>query len=97
MIQVSPNVYVESNNTFCNLGLIITKEGVVMVDTPMSPTDSVKWRDEITKKGKLRYVITTEEHGDHCTNSWFFPEFLSVPKRPGRNWQRCPLKILSIV
>lgn len=76
MIQVSPNVYVESNNTFCNLGLITTKEGVVIVDTPMSPTDSVKWRDEVAKKGKLRYVITTEEHGDHCTNSWFFPGVL---------------------
>ena len=72
MIQVTANVYVESN-ILCNLGLVTTKEGIVIIDTPMNPTDAVKWRDEITKKGTLRYVINTEEHGDHCNNSWFFP------------------------
>jgi cyclase len=36
-----------------------------MIDTPMKPTDAVKWRDEAGKKGKIRYLINTEEHPDH--------------------------------
>jgi cyclase len=36
-----------------------------MMDTPMKPTDAVKWRDEAGKKGEIRYLINTEEHPDH--------------------------------
>jgi len=76
MIQVTKNVYVESDLMVCNLGLVTTKEGIVMIDTPVRPTDAVKWRDEISKKGDLKYVINTEDHGDHCWHSWLFPGVL---------------------
>jgi cyclase len=76
MIQVTPNVYVESGLQFCNLGLVTTKEGVVMIDTPFNPSDAVKWRDEVSKRGKPHYLINTEEHPDHCQSSWFFPGVL---------------------
>ena len=72
MKQVTKNVYVEGRLP-CNVGIITTKEGIVMVDTPMNPAVAVKMRDEIKKMGELRYVINTEEHGEHCHNSWFFP------------------------
>ena len=73
MIQVSKNVYVETGMTACNLGFVVTKDGVVMIDTPMKPTDAVKWRDEASKKGEIRYNINTEEHADHWQGSHFFP------------------------
>lgn len=76
MIQVTKNVYVETGIKACNLGLITTKEGMVMIDVPIAPSDAVKWRDETVKKGELRYLINTEEHPDHCQNSWFFPGIL---------------------
>jgi len=72
MIRVSKNVYVEDGIKACNLGLITTEEGTVMIDVPIAPSDAVRWRDEIAKKGELRYLINTEEHADHCQNSWFF-------------------------
>ena len=72
MKQVTTNVYVESGLRFCNLGFVTTKEGIVMVDTPWNPADAVKWREEVSKMGKPRYLINTEEHPDHCQNSWFF-------------------------
>ena len=76
MIQVSKNVFVENHIRACNLGLIVTKEGIVLIDVPIAPSDAVKWRDEAGKKGELRYLINTEEHADHCMNSWFYPGVL---------------------
>ena len=72
MKQVTPNVYVESGIPVCNLGLITTKEGIVMIDVPFWPSGAVKWREEVSKRGKPCYLINTEEHPDHCQNSWFF-------------------------
>jgi glyoxylase-like metal-dependent hydrolase (beta-lactamase superfamily II) len=73
MIQVSKNIFVENSLPYCNLGLISTTDGLVMVDTPMNPIDAVKWRDVMQARGTIKYIINTEEHGDHCTNSWFYP------------------------
>lgn len=71
MQQVTPNVYVESGLGPCNLGLITTKEGTVMIDTPWSPAAAIKWGDEVSKHGKPQYLINTEEHPDHCQTSCY--------------------------
>lgn len=76
MKQVTENVYVETGIFACNLGLITTKEGNVLIDTPMRPTDAVKWKDEVSKKGDVRYLINTEEHPDHTDCSKFLPGVL---------------------
>lgn len=76
MIQVSKNVYVETGMTACNAGFVVTKQGVVMIDTPMKPSDALKWRDVVAKNGEIRYVINTEEHPDHWMTSFFFPGLL---------------------
>jgi len=83
MIQVTQNVYVESGIKACNLGLITTKEGIVLVDVPIGPSDAVKWREEALKRGNLRYLINTEEHADHSQNSFFFPGVL-ITSQPTR-------------
>ena len=72
MIQVTKNVSVESGFDGCNLGCVTTKDGIVLIDTPIRPSDAVKWRDLVNKKGEVRYVINTEEHPDHSQSSWFF-------------------------
>ncbi|MBI2829933.1 MAG: MBL fold metallo-hydrolase [Chloroflexi bacterium] len=72
MQKVSPNVYAETGFRGSNCGFVVTKEGVVMVDTPMTPTDAVKWREEIAKYGHVRYLINTEPHADHHTGNHFF-------------------------
>ena len=43
-----------------------------MIDTPQLPVDAIKWRDEIAKHGKVRYLINTEPHGDHFSGNNFF-------------------------
>ncbi len=72
MQQVTPNVYAETGFRGCNCGFAVTKEGAVMIDTPMMPTEAVRWWEEITRRGDLRYLINTEPHGDHITGNHFF-------------------------
>ena len=53
---------------------VTTSEGVVMINvSPMFPTDAVKWRDYIKKRGEVRYIINTDYHIDHITGNYFFP------------------------
>jgi cyclase len=91
MIQVTENVFVESKNSSCNLGIVTTTEGVVMIDTPSRPTQAVRWRDEVSRKGEVRYLINTEEHPDHCTTSWFFPGELITSEETRNKVSRTPV------
>jgi len=72
MQQISSNIYVETGFRGSNDGFVITSEGLVMIDAPHKPTDAVKWREEIAKKGEVRYLINTEPHIDHYTGNHFF-------------------------
>jgi len=72
MQKITDNVYAETGFPGCNPGFVVTKEGVVMIDTPQMPTDAIRWRNEIAKHGPVRYLINTEPHGDHFTGNHFF-------------------------
>jgi cyclase len=72
MQKITKNVYVETGFRGCNCSFVVTKEGIVMIDTPQIPTEAIKWRDEIAKHGRVRYLINTEPHGDHMTGNYFF-------------------------
>ncbi len=72
MQKIADNVYAETGFQGCNLGFVVTREGVVMIDTPQMPADAIRWRDEIAKYGPVRYLINTEPHGDHITGNYFF-------------------------
>lgn len=73
MEQVTGNVYVETEFRGCNPGFVVTREGVVMIDSPQRPTDARKWRDVMKAKGEIRFLVNTEPHGDHVTGNFFFP------------------------
>ncbi len=72
MQKITDNVYAETGFRGCNPGFVVTREGVVMIDTPQMPADAVGWRDEIARHGPVRYLINTEPHGDHFTGNHFF-------------------------
>jgi len=72
MQKISDNVYAETGFRGCNPGFVVTREGVVMIDTPQMPADAIRWRDEIAKHGTVRYLINTEPHGDHFTGNHFY-------------------------
>ena len=74
MQQVSKNVFVETEFSGCNVGFVETAEGIVMVDTPSFPSDSVKWGKAVRSRGMIKYLINTEVHIDHVFGNFFFPE-----------------------
>ena len=67
MKQITENVFIEDqysvppNYRGCNSGFVTTSEGIVMIDTPMMPTDAIKLRHTITKKGKIKYIINIHQ------------------------------------
>ena len=80
MKQLTQNVFVEPNILACNLGLITTSAGNVLIDSPLLPVDAVKWREEALKMGEVMYLINTEEHPDHFQCCDFLPGTLVSSK-----------------
>src|SRR5215470_19124776 len=72
MQQLTANVLVETGLRGANHGLVTTSDGLVLIDTPHKPSDAVRLRAEIEQRGRLRYIINTEPHGDHWTGNAFF-------------------------
>jgi cyclase len=71
--QITKNVYAETKFEGSNNSFVVTRDGVVMIDTPQVPTNAVKWREIIAKHGQVKYIINNEPHGDHVTGNYFFP------------------------
>jgi len=72
MQQLTSNVLVETRQKGANHGLVMTSDGLVLIDTPHKPSDAVRLRAEIERRGELRYIINTEPHSDHWTGNAFF-------------------------
>lgn len=72
MQQLTKNVFVETGLRGSNHGFVTTSEGIVLIDTPHKPSDALRLKAEIERRGRLRYIINTEPHGDHWTGNAFF-------------------------
>ncbi|HZM45136.1 MAG TPA: MBL fold metallo-hydrolase [Burkholderiales bacterium] len=73
MQQLTSNLFVETGIRGCNHGFVTTSDGIVMIDSPHKPSDALKLKAEIARRGgRLRYIINTEPHGDHWTGNAFF-------------------------
>jgi len=73
--KLADGVYVHTGQGFdSNSGIILTQEGVVVIDTGQNPIES---RDIMATVKKLtsmpvRLVIDTEPHADHTTGHYVF-------------------------
>src|SRR5258708_13255156 len=56
----------------CNPSIVVTSDGVVVVDTPQLPSKAVKMRREAESRGAIRYVINTEHHVDRIFGNYYF-------------------------
>ncbi len=72
MQRITDNVFVETQVRGCNHGFVTTSDGIVMIDSPQKPSDAMRLKAELEKRGRLRYIINTEPHGDHWTGNAFF-------------------------
>jgi cyclase len=57
-----------------NVGIVLTQEGVVLIDTGQNPTDAraIQAAVKTLTSQPVRYVIATETHGDHHAGDYVF-------------------------
>ena len=73
--KIKDGIYVYvGNNLNSNAGIVLTQEGVVLIDSGHNPTDSRALLAAVKKLTPLpvRYLIDTEPHGDHTTGHFVF-------------------------
>ncbi|HEY98217.1 MAG TPA: MBL fold metallo-hydrolase [Dehalococcoidia bacterium] len=72
MKKITDNIYVESEFSRCNNSYVVTKDGVVVIDTPMVPANAKKMAEEAAKFGTVRYIINGEPHTDHVAGNCYY-------------------------
>jgi len=73
--KIADGIYVQSARDInSNAGIIVTSEGVVLVDSGHNPTDSQAVLEAVKKLTPLpvRFLIDTEIHPDHTTGHFVF-------------------------
>ena len=92
MERITPRIYTETKRRGANTSIVVTSEGVVLIDTPHKPSDAVKWREEVAQKGDVRYIINTEHHMDHCAGDYFFSGTVVAHERAAERIKSTPLE-----
>src|SRR5258706_4101998 len=73
MKQLTKHVWVETEQRGSNHGLVATSDGLVLIDGPHKPSDTLRLKADIERRGApLRYILNTEPHGDHWTSNAYF-------------------------
>jgi len=73
--KIKDGIYVYVGKEFnSNAGIVLTEDGVVLIDSGHNPTDSRAILDAVKKLTSLplRFLIDTEPHGDHTTGHFVF-------------------------
>ena len=89
--KLADGVYVHTGNGFdSNSGIILTTEGVIVIDTGQNPVES---RDIMATVKKLtpmpvKIVIDTEPHADHTTGHFVFPDAVVIAAAGGGDSMR---------
>ncbi|MGC9332953.1 MAG: MBL fold metallo-hydrolase [Anaerolineae bacterium] len=73
--EIAPNVFVETEYHGANVGLILTGNGAILIDTPMLPKQARHWFKEIRKRTEepVRYIINTDHNRAHIVGNQYFP------------------------
>ena len=74
MHKLANGIYAETSFKGVTVGAVVTKDGLVLIDTPTSPADCRKWRLKVAQlsQGPIRFIINTDHHRDRVLgNQWF--------------------------
>jgi cyclase len=76
--RVSNNIYVFTSDLYAQVtaGAIVTRDGVILVDTLPFPVEAREMADFIARVSRrdVRYVILTHYHADHTYGAYLFPQ-----------------------
>ncbi|MCC7354097.1 MAG: hypothetical protein IT330_10095, partial [Anaerolineae bacterium] len=75
MEQIARGIYVETGYKGANVGLVLTREGGICIDTPMIPEEALRWAQQVQRltNGRILYVINTDHHRGHVLGNRYFP------------------------
>lgn len=84
MEHVKNSIYAECISPGCNVGIIATSKGTVIVDTPLMSHQAQSIRGELSagNHGPVRYIIMTHGHGDHVLGTDLFGEAVTIFGNP---------------
>ncbi len=72
MQKVTDNVYTDTTLRGCNPSVVVTSDGVVVIDPGQLPTKVVELRKFAEEHGPIRFLINTEHHVDHIFGNYYF-------------------------
>ena len=72
MRRLTESVFIETEQRGSNHGIVTTTDGIVLIDGPHKPSDTLRLKADIERRGPLRYILNTEPHGDHWTSNAYF-------------------------
>ncbi len=74
MIKITDHIYVGTEYLACNVDVIVTEQGLVLIDTPAIPGDIRDLTNKLSEISSLNivYLIYTHEHFDHLIGSNHF-------------------------
>ncbi|MFZ0544293.1 MAG: MBL fold metallo-hydrolase [Candidatus Promineifilaceae bacterium] len=76
--RIADDIYVFTSRRYAQVtaGAILTKEGVILIDTLFYPDESLAVKEFLEDRlgMKVRYVINTHYHADHTMGTFLFPK-----------------------
>ena len=73
-LKIKDGIYVYAKDAQSNCGIIVTQEGVVLIDSGPNPPDSLLSQKAVKQLSSqpIRFLINTETHNDHTTGNFVF-------------------------
>ena len=80
MEHVKDNIYAELISPGCNVGIIATRKGTVIVDTPLLSRQAKAIDDALVAENQkpVRFIIMSHPHGDHILGTDLFSDDVLV-------------------
>ena len=74
MIQLAPDIYIETRFLGVTLGVILSDEAVLCVNAPTLPADARQWREELAQltAAPIQYVIQQSHQLDYMLGNYAF-------------------------
>ncbi len=76
--RIADDIYVFTSRRYAQVtsGAILTKEGVILIDTLFYPDETAAIKEFLEQRLglRIRYVINTHYHADHTMGTFLFPQ-----------------------
>ena len=73
--EIAPGVYINTVYRGCTPGFVVTKEGLILIDTPLIPKQARDWREQIEMEAPelpILYLFNTDHHRGHALGNQYF-------------------------